>query len=121
MPDLLAGWEGSGVGSLGRTAVRLLLKLWKKVVVGKARLDDGAQGPPGWQDGWAMLAAHGAETAISIEMRWRVSPAAVAVVSNLEFRNQPPGHLQSARCGGLCLLTWGLTYPSQSLHLPHHH
>lgn len=80
MVDLLAGSEGSGVGSLARTAVRLLLKLLKKVVVGNARLDDGAQGPHGRQDGWATLAAQGAEAAISKDMRRRVSPAVVAVV-----------------------------------------
>ena len=80
MLDLLAGSEGSGVGSLARTAVRLLLKLLKKAVVGKVILDDGAQGTPGRQDGWAILVAHGAEVAISMEMRWRVSPVVVAVV-----------------------------------------
>ena len=81
----LAGPEGrrSGVASFtaARTAVRLLLKLLKNVVDGKVRLlAGGPQGPHGRQDGLPMLVAHGAEAAINMEMRCRVSPAVAAVV-----------------------------------------
>lgn len=80
MVVLLAGSAGLGVGSLARTAVWLWLKLLKKIAVGNMALDDGAQGPRGRQDGWATLLVHGAEAVISIEIRWTVSPAVVAIV-----------------------------------------